>query len=127
MEKFWIRSYPSGVPSEIDCTRYRSLVHLLEEAFVNYADRNAYTCTGKYISYAEVDDMSRRLGAWLQAQGLERGARVALMMPNVLQYPVAIAAVLRAGAEHGRDSDRILKHVRHHQRDAGTPLQALRL
>jgi long-chain acyl-CoA synthetase len=97
MEKFWIQSYPSGIPAEIDCTRYRSLVHLLEEAFDKYADRNAYACMGKTMSYAEVDAMSRNLGAWLQAQGLVPGARVALMMPNVLQYPVAIAAVLRAG------------------------------
>ena len=97
MDKFWIRSYPSGVPSDIDCTRYRSLVHLMEEAFTHYASRDAYACIGKRITYADVDAMSRKLGAWLQAQGLERGARVALMMPNVLQYPVAIAAVLRAG------------------------------
>jgi long-chain acyl-CoA synthetase len=97
MDKYWIRSYPEGVPAEIDSTRYRSLVHLLEEAFGAYASRNAYACMGKFITYAEVDAMSRQLGAWLQAQGLERGARVALMMPNVLQYPVAIAAVLRAG------------------------------
>lgn len=97
MEKFWIRSYPSGVPSDIDPTRYRSVVHLMEEAFANYASRNAYVCMDKFLTYAEVDAMSRQLGAWLQAQGLERGARVALMMPNVLQYPVAIAAVLRAG------------------------------
>ena len=97
MEKFWIRSYPSGVPAEIDPTCYRSVVHLMEEAFANYAGRNAYVCMDKFLTYAEVDAMSRQLGAWLQAQGLERGARVALMMPNVLQYPVAIAAVLRAG------------------------------
>ncbi len=97
MEKFWIRSYPSGVPAEIDPTCYRSVVHLMEEAFANYAGRNAYVCMDKFLTYAEVDTMSRQLGAWLQAQGLERGARVALMMPNVLQYPVAIAAVLRAG------------------------------
>ena len=97
MEKFWIKSYPSGMPAEIDCTRYRSLVHLLDEAFVTYAERNAYACMGKFIRFSEVDAMSRHLGAWLQSQGLERGARVALMMPNVLQYPIAIAAVLRAG------------------------------
>ena len=97
MDKFWIRSYPPGVPAEIDYTRYRSLVHLMDEAFAKYAARDAYVCMDKFISYADVDRMSRQLGAWLQAQGLQRGARVALMMPNVLQYPVAIAAVLRAG------------------------------
>ncbi len=97
MDKFWLRSYPAGVPAEIDPSRYRSLVHLMEEAFAKYAQRNAYVCMGRFITYADVDAMSRRLGAWLQAQGLEQGARVALMMPNVLQYPVALAAVLRAG------------------------------
>jgi long-chain acyl-CoA synthetase len=97
MDKFWIKSYPAGVPAEIDYTRYRSLVHLLEEAFDKYAQRNAYVCMDRFITYADVDLMSKKLGAWLQAQGLSRGARVALMMPNVLQYPVAIAAVLRAG------------------------------
>ncbi len=97
MEKFWIQSYPPGVPAEIDDTRYRSLVHLLEEAFAKYAERPAYACMDKCLTYAEIDLLSKKLGAWLQAQGLSPGARVALMMPNVLQYPVAIAAVLRAG------------------------------
>lgn len=97
MEKFWIRSYPASVPAEIDYTHYRSLVHLMDESFARYAQRDAYVCMGKAITYADVDRMSRHLGAWLQGQGLQPGARVALMMPNVLQYPVAIAAVLRAG------------------------------
>lgn len=97
MDKFWLKSYPPGVPAEIDYTRYRSLVHLLEEAFGKYAQRNAYVCMDRFLTYADVDVMSKKLGAWLQAQGLSKGARVALMMPNVLQYPVAIAAVLRAG------------------------------
>ena len=97
MEKIWIRSYPPGVPAEIDYTRYRSLVQLMDEAFTQYANRNAYTCMGKFITYAEVDALSKQLGAWLQGQGLARGARVAIMMPNVLQYPITLAAVLRAG------------------------------
>ncbi|MFM8462653.1 MAG: long-chain-fatty-acid--CoA ligase [Burkholderiaceae bacterium] len=97
MEKIWIRSYPTGVPAEIDFTRYRSLVQLMDEAFSQYANRNAYACMGKFMTYAEVDALSKQLGAWLQGQGLARGARVAIMMPNVLQYPIALAAVLRAG------------------------------
>ena len=97
MDKFWIKSYPAGVPAEIDYTCYRSLVHLMDEAFIKYAQRNAYVCMDKFLTYAELDSMSKKLGAWLQAQGLAPGARVALMMPNVLQYPIAIAAVLRAG------------------------------
>jgi long-chain acyl-CoA synthetase len=97
MDKFWIKSYPAGVPAEIDYTRYRSLVHLMDEAFSKFAQRNAYVCMDRFLTYAELDVMSTKLGAWLQAQGLAPGVRVALMMPNVLQYPVAIAAVLRAG------------------------------
>jgi long-chain acyl-CoA synthetase len=97
MEKFWIKSYPEGVPAEIDYTQYRSLVHLMDEAFDKFAQRNAYVCMDKFLTYGELDVMSKRLGAWLQTQGLSPGARVALMMPNVLQYPIAIAAVLRAG------------------------------
>jgi long-chain acyl-CoA synthetase len=97
MEKFWLKSYPQGVPAEIDYTQYRSLVHLLEEAFHKYASRNAYVCMDKFLTYAEVDEYSRQLGAWLQSRGLRKGARIAVMMPNVLQYPIAIAAILRAG------------------------------
>ena len=97
MDKIWLKSYPQGVPAEIDYTQYRSLVHLLEEAFAKYADRNAYVCMDKFLTYAELDAMSKKLGAWLQGKGLKKGARVAIMMPNVLQYPVAIAAILRAG------------------------------
>ncbi|MDO8301589.1 long-chain fatty acid--CoA ligase [Lacisediminimonas sp.] len=97
MDKFWLKSYPEGVPAEIDYTQYRSLVQLLEESFRKYADRNAYACMGKTLTYRELDQLSLQLAAWLQSRGLEKGARVALMMPNVLQYPVALAAVLRAG------------------------------
>ncbi len=97
MDKFWLKSYPKGVPAEIDCTQYRSLVHLMEESFRKYAARNAYVCMDKYLTYADVDEMSKRLGAWLQGKGLKRNARIAIMMPNVLQYPIAMAAILRAG------------------------------
>ena len=97
MEKFWLASYPAGVPADIDPGRYGSLVQMIDEAFTKYADRNAYVCMGKYLSYAELDRLSRLLGAWLQSLGLQKGARVAIMMPNVLQYPIAIAAILRAG------------------------------
>ncbi|MDQ2989146.1 MAG: long-chain-fatty-acid--CoA ligase [Pseudomonadota bacterium] len=97
MDKFWLKSYQSGVPAEIDWTQYRSLTHLLEEAFQKYAQRKAYVCMDKAITYAELDRMSQQMAAWLQGKGLKQGARVALMMPNVLQYPVAMAAVLRAG------------------------------
>jgi long-chain acyl-CoA synthetase len=97
MEKFWLKSYQEGVPAEIDWTQYRSLTHLLEEAFRKYADRKAYVCMDKSMTYGELDAMSQRMGAWLQSRGIEQGARVAIMLPNVLQYPVAMAAALRAG------------------------------
>ncbi len=97
MEKIWLKSYPKGVPSEIDPRQYRSLVHLLEESFDKFATRKAYACMDKFLTYAELDAYSRKLAAWLQSKGMKKGARVAVMMPNVLQYPVAVAAVLRAG------------------------------
>jgi long-chain acyl-CoA synthetase len=97
MEKIWLKSYPPGMQTTVDTTQYRSLVQLLEEAFHKYADRNAYVCMDKFLTYAEVDAYSKRLGAWLQSRGMKPGARVAIMMPNVLQYPIAIAAILRAG------------------------------
>ncbi|MBC3928147.1 long-chain-fatty-acid--CoA ligase [Undibacterium sp. CY21W] len=96
-EKFWLKSYPEGMPAEIDVTQYRSLVQLLEEAFKKFSARNAYACMGKYLTYGKLDLMSQKVGAWLQQQGLKKGARVAIMMPNVLQYPVVMAAILRAG------------------------------
>ncbi|MGE0801464.1 MAG: long-chain-fatty-acid--CoA ligase [Lautropia sp.] len=97
MERFWLKHYPAGVPADVDPSQYRSIAHLLEDAMQKYADRNAYVSMGKTMTYREVDELSRSVGAWLQSRGLKPGARVALMMPNVLQYPVAIAGVLRAG------------------------------
>ena len=97
MDKVWLQSYPPGVPAEIDPDQYRSLVHLLEESFRKYADRKAFVCMDKFLTYGELDEYSKKLAAWLQSRGLAPGARVAIMMPNVLQYPIALAAVLRAG------------------------------
>ncbi|MGV7210975.1 long-chain fatty acid--CoA ligase [Oxalobacteraceae bacterium A2-2] len=97
MDKVWLKSYPEGVPAEIDSTQYRSVTHLLEDSFRKYADRNAFVCMDKFLTYAELDRMSQQVGAWLQSRGLQPGARVAIMMPNVLQYPVVMAAALRAG------------------------------
>jgi len=97
MEKTWLKQYPAGVPADIDVEKYASLVALLDESFKKYAGRMAYKFMGKAISFAQVDDASRALAAYLQDQGLDKGDRVAIMMPNVPQYPVAVAAVLRAG------------------------------
>jgi long-chain acyl-CoA synthetase len=97
MDKIWLKAYPPGVPAEIDPDQYDSVVHLLEEAFQKYAANNAFVCMDKFLTYGELDGMSKRLAAWLQSRGMQPGARVAVMMPNVLQYPVALAAILRAG------------------------------
>ncbi len=97
MERIWLKQYPPGVPADIDPTQYVSLVALLEESFAKFADRKAFICMDKSITYRDLDEMSLSLAAYLQSKGLAKGARVALMMPNVLQYPIAIAAVLRAG------------------------------
>src|SRR5476649_1837763 len=97
MERIWLKQYPAGVPADIDVTQYTSLVELLEESFAKFSDRKAFICMDKSISYRELDELSTALAAFLQSKGLAKGARVALMMPNVVQYPVATAAVLRAG------------------------------
>ena len=95
--KPWPVSSPAGVPAQIDTGVYGSLVDLLNEAFRKHAQRDAAICMGQRISFREIDRLSEQLGAWLQAQGLKQGDRVAIMMPNLLQYGVAIAAILRAG------------------------------
>ncbi|MBN9007001.1 MAG: long-chain fatty acid--CoA ligase [Rhizobiales bacterium] len=97
MDRIWLKQYPAGVPADIDPAQYSSLVELLEESFAKFRDRKAFICMDKAITYRELDEMSLALGAYLQSKGLKKGARVALMMPNVLQYPVATVAVLRAG------------------------------
>ena len=96
-ERVWLRSYPEGVPADIDPTQYDSLVSLMEESFSKFADRTAYSYMGQDIGYQETDVKSQALAAYFQSLGLEKGDRVAIMMPNVPQYPVAVAAVLRAG------------------------------
>jgi long-chain acyl-CoA synthetase len=97
MDRFWLKNYPPGVPADIDPSVYPSLVSLLEESFTRYRQAKAYVCMDKAITFGDVDERSRALAAWLQSRGLKKGARVAIMMPNVLQYPIAVAAVLRAG------------------------------
>jgi len=96
-DRIWLQSYPPGVPADIDEGRYSSLVELMEESFSKYAKLSAYSFMGKELSYAEVDEISQTFGAYLQSLGLVRGDRVAVMMPNVLQYPAVVVAILRAG------------------------------
>jgi long-chain acyl-CoA synthetase len=97
MERIWLKNYPQGVPADIDPNLYRSLVELLEASFAEHRDSDAFLSMGKKLTYGQLDEMSTALGAWLQSKGLVRGDRVAIMMPNLLQYPVCVAGILRAG------------------------------
>jgi len=97
MDKPWLKSYPQDVPQAIDPAQYRSLTQLLEESFKKNAPRPFSVCMERWMSYGQLDDHSAALGAWLQAQGLEPGARVAIMLPNIPQFAVTMAAILRAG------------------------------
>ena len=96
-DRIWLKHYPQGVPAEIKPEAYTSLVGLMEESFQKYAKRVAYSFMGKEITYAQTDSLSRAMGVYLQSLGLAKGDRVAIMLPNVPQYPVAVAAILRAG------------------------------
>jgi long-chain acyl-CoA synthetase len=97
VEKIWLKSYPAGVPAEINIDQYASVREVLEESCAKFGSRPAYSCMGRTITFAELDRLSAAFGAYLQGLGLTKGARVALMMPNVLQYPVCLFGILRAG------------------------------
>jgi long-chain acyl-CoA synthetase len=97
MEKIWLQSYPAGVPAEIDIEHIPSLVALFEQACSTYADKVAYISMGKEMTYRQLEADSMAFAGWLQSKGLKKGDRVALMMPNLLQYPVALFGTLRAG------------------------------
>ncbi len=93
----WLKAYPAGVPADVDILQYPSLVALMEESFQKYKDRTAFSFMGKDMSFGQTDSQSLRFGVYLQSLGLVKGDRVAIMMPNVPQYPVVVAAILRAG------------------------------
>ena len=97
MDKIWLDSYPPSVPHDVNPEQYRSLAQLLEESFRKNATHPFSGCMERWMSYRQLDDLSTALGAWLQMQGLDKGARVAIMLPNVPQFPVTMAGVLRAG------------------------------
>lgn len=98
MSKIWLSSYPPGVPADIDPNRYSSITQMAEQCFAEFATRTAYVQMDRPITYGDLGRLSRDFGAWLQQRaGLKRGDRVAIMMPNVLQYPIALFGVLRAG------------------------------
>ncbi len=96
-ERIWLKSYPEGVPADVDVNRYASIVEMMDESFKKFASRSAYSFMGKEITYQQADDISQALGVYLQGLGLVRGDRVAVMMPNVMQYPIAVMAIMRAG------------------------------
>jgi len=97
MDRFWLKSYPDGVPAEIDPGAYPSLNALIDESLARHRARPAYVCMDRTMRFGELDERSRAFAAWLQAQGFGRGQRIAVMLPNLLQFPVAVAGVLRAG------------------------------
>ena len=98
MEKVWVKNYQDGVPEEVDFKAYSSIVDLLEQSFDKYSERPAFHNMGTTLTYAEIDLGSKRFASFLQNElKLEKGSRVALMMPNILQYPIALFGTLRAG------------------------------
>ena len=97
MDKVWLKHYPPGVKHHVDIGAYRSLVQLLEEGMNRHAERAAFAFMGDAWTFAQIDEASRHLTAYLQSLGLAPGDRVAVMLPNVPQYPVAVAGILRAG------------------------------
>jgi long-chain acyl-CoA synthetase len=97
MNRFWLKSYPPGVPAEIDPSRLRSLAELLRQACTSYRDRPAYEQMGRTMTFAQLDELTRDFAAWLQGAGMVKGDRIAIMLPNTLQYPIALFGALRAG------------------------------
>ena len=96
-EKPWLSLYPKGVPANIDADSYPTLTAMLDETFKKFKNRPAFSCMGKTLSFAEVDQLSTQFGAYLHSRGLQPGDRIALMMPNLAQYPIALFGALRAG------------------------------
>jgi long-chain acyl-CoA synthetase len=97
MDRIWLKSYPPGVPAEIDPSQLRSLKELLEKSCAEYAERVAYVQMDTALTYRQVDELSRAFAAWLQQAGFAKGDRFAIMLPNTLQYPIALFGALRAG------------------------------
>ena len=97
MDRIWLKSYPPGVPAEIDPSQLRSLKELLEKTYAEHADRIAYVQMDAALTYRQVDELSRAFAAWLQQAGFAKGDRFAIMLPNTLQYPIALFGALRAG------------------------------
>ncbi|MDO5679722.1 MAG: long-chain-fatty-acid--CoA ligase [Pelistega sp.] len=126
MERIWLNSYPSGVPADIDVNEYRSLVDVLEEATGKFTHNTAFISMGKKITYKELDEKSLAFAAWLQSQGLKPGMRVGLMMPNILQYPIALFGILRAGGTVVNFNPMYTTHeVEHQIKDSGCEIMVV--
>lgn len=97
MERIWLKSYPAGIPADIDLAEFTSIKDVLQKSCAAYGDRPAFSCMGRSISFSRLDRLSRQVAAYLQGLGLQKGDRVAVMMPNILQYPVVVFGILRAG------------------------------
>ena len=95
--KPWLKNYPDGVPHEVNYSGYVSLLEMFDEAFTRYPERDACEFLGKRMNYRQLDSHSKHFASYLQSLGLESGARVAIMLPNVLQFQIAMLGVLRAG------------------------------
>ena len=95
--KPWLKNYPEGVPHDVDISEYDSLLDMFDECFERYPNRRACEYLGKFLTYSELDQHSRHFAAYLQNLGLETGSRVAIMLPNVMQFQIAMLGVLRAG------------------------------
>jgi long-chain acyl-CoA synthetase len=97
MERMWLKSYPAGMPADVTWDENQSVGELFEKSCKQFADRPAFHCMGKTLSFAQIDKMSRDFAAWVQSKGLPKGSRIAIMMPNCLQYPIVLFGTLRAG------------------------------
>lgn len=93
----WLSQYPSGIPANIELDKYETIIGFVKECLVKYKDRDAYECMGKRLTYKQIDDMSEAFGAYLQSRGLMKGSKIAIMLPNLLQFPVALFGALKAG------------------------------
>ncbi|CAL6314494.1 unnamed protein product [Bathycoccus prasinos] len=118
--KVWLENYPSGVPVKINPDAYTTLVDMIEETFKKYRDQVAFKCMGAQITFKQLDNLSYAFGAYLQQKGLEKGDKIALMMPNLLQYPIALFGALRAGLVVVNTNHFTLQGEMHHQfKDSG--------
>lgn len=126
MDRIWLKNYPAGVPADIDVNTYRSLVEVLEEATGKFTHNTAFISMGVKITYKELDEQSLAFAAWLQSQGLTPGMRVGLMMPNILQYPIALFGILRAGGTVVNFNPMYTTHeVEHQIKDSGCEIMVV--